>query len=286
MDELYQRLADLISRERYAAELVFVNDGSTDSSMEKLEKLGKSDLRVKVVNLRKNRGKSQALGAGFKKSRGEVIITLDSDLQDRPENVPQLLSKLRRGYDVIVGWKQKRQDPADKLLWSRLFNWWLRVSSGVEIHDFNCGLKVMRAEVAREVRLYGELHRFFPWLAAQKGFKVIEVPVSHEPRRHGRSKYGWRRVIVGGLDFLTVYFLDKFSDRPLHLFGLGGVAMAGVGLILGIYLSVLHFQGLKIGDRPLLILAVLLIISGTQLISTGLIAEMISSRFAERNEAD
>ena len=275
---LYQQLKSALvnsSLKSYNSEIIFINDGSTDNSLEMLKKIHEKNKSVKIISFRKNLGKSTALNEGFKKSEGDIIVTLDSDLQDGPENIPNLVNKLEEGYDLVVGWKQKRQDPWHKVLASKIFNFFVRISTGVPLHDFNCGLKVMTKEVTENIYLYGELHRFIPVLAAQKGFKVTEIPVVHHPRRLGVSKYGWGRLLKGCFDFLTVMFLGKFGERPLHFFGmLGGIGIF-FGLIFGSYLSYLHFQGISIGRRPLLTLSELLILAGLQVLSIGLIAEMI-----------
>lgn len=259
-------------------EIIFIDDGSTDSSLEVMKNLRKEDHRVEIISFRKNCGKSQAVSEGFRKAIGDIVITLDADLQDDPANTKILIDKLEEGYDLVVGWKKNRQDPFTKTIPSKIFNLFVRTFSGINLHDFNSGLKVFRKEVTKNMRLYGELHRFKPVLAHQAGFSVAEVPVLHRKREFGVSKFGWQRFLKGFFDFITVIFLSSFGQRPLHLFGLLGMIGISIGLILGIYLSIQHFQGYSIGTRPLLTLSALLIIAGLQIISTGLIAEMIVSK--------
>jgi glycosyltransferase involved in cell wall biosynthesis len=278
--ELYDSIKETFREDlkTYQTEIIFVDDGSTDETPIVLKQLNKNDPWVKIIRLRKNLGKAAALNQGFRKAGGEMVVTLDGDLQDGPENIPLLISKLSEGYDLVNGWKVKRFDGLDKTLPSKIFNWVIKFSSGISIHDFNCGLKIMRGAVAKELVLYGELHRFIPVLAAQRGFRVTEVPVTHHPRKYGVSKYGWRRLISGFFDFLTIMFLNKFGGRPFHLFGFLGAFMMTAGMVFGAYLSALHFQGISISSRPLLNLSVLLIIAGLQLISIGFIADLIVNR--------
>lgn len=259
-------------------EIIFINDGSSDNSFEILKKIKLLDQNVKIISLRKNVGKASALQAGFLFAKGKIIVTIDADLQDLPSNIPLLLNKLEEGFDLVVGWKKIRNDPWSKKIPSLIFNLMVRLSSRLSLHDFNCGLKVMKKEVVQEIYLYGEMHRFIPVLAHKRGFKVTEVIVKHDKRAFGQSKYGWERNIRGFFDFITIMYLTGFGQRPLHFFGLIGIFSIFFGSILGIYLSILHFQGESIGRRPLLILAVLLIVTGLQLLSIGLIAEMIVSR--------
>lgn len=262
-------------------ELIFIDDGSTDESFEIVRRLFQTDVRVRGVQLRKNLGKSAALTEGFRRSRGEIVVTIDADLQDEPNEIPNLVAALERA-DLVSGWKRERNDPWTKTFPSRMFNGIARRAFGVKLHDLNSGLKVMRSEVVDAIDLYGELHRFIPVLAALQGFRVEELPVVHHERRFGRSKYGWKRFVRGFLDLLTVGFLGRFQHRPLHLFGTIGGLFIAVGVVLGIYLSVLRFQGQSIGQRPLLTLAVLAIVTGLQFLFTGLLAELITARSSRR----
>ncbi|MGF1464784.1 MAG: glycosyltransferase [Sandaracinaceae bacterium] len=242
--------------------------------------------RVGVVHFRRNFGKSAALDAGFRRARGDVVVTMDADLQDDPREVPRLVDALRDlDLDLVSGWKRKRRDPAGKTWPSKLFNAVVRRASGLRLHDFNCGLKAYRAEVTREIALSGELHRYVPVLAHGRGFRVGEIPVEHHPRRHGRSKYGLERMAKGFFDLLTVVLLTRYRQRPLHLFGWAGLAMFGAGFACLLYLTVLWFAGGgPIGTRPLLTLGLLLVVVGVQLFCTGLLGEMITHT-GERSDA-
>ncbi|NCO38543.1 MAG: glycosyltransferase [Armatimonadetes bacterium CG_4_10_14_3_um_filter_66_18] len=264
-------------------EVVFVDDGSTDDTFAELRSLHDSHtgdgLAVRVVRFRRNFGKSAALAAGFEAARGAVVITMDGDLQDDPAELPRLLAQLDQGYDLVSGWKKVRRDPLSKTLPSRLFNRILAWVSGLPLHDFNCGLKAYRREVVQEIRLHGELHRFVPILAHAKGFRVGELVVNHRPRAHGRSKYGWGRLVQGFLDLHTVLLLTRYASKPLHLFGGTGLCCLLMGLAANAYLATLWFLGIRpIGNRPLLLLGVLLMILGVQLVSLGLVGEMLISQ--------
>jgi glycosyltransferase involved in cell wall biosynthesis len=263
-------------------ETVFVDDGSTDGTYAALTRLHAAREDVRVVRLRRNFGKAAALAAGFAQANGEVIVTIDGDLQDDPAEIPHLLAKLEEGFDLVSGWKARRRDSFRRRILSRVFNTVTRWISGVHLHDMNCGLKAYRAEVVRGLRLYGELHRFIPVLAHHRGFRIAELPVNHRPREHGRSRYGLERYLRGFLDLLTVSFIGRYRHRPLHLFGGLGLtlSLAGIGILL--YLTVDKFLGHAIGQRPLLILGVLLVVVGLQVFSLGLITELITSHHEER----
>jgi glycosyltransferase involved in cell wall biosynthesis len=263
-------------------ESIFVDDGSTDGTYAALTRLHAARDDVKVVRLRRNFGKAAALAAGFAQARGDVIVTIDGDLQDDPAEIPHLLAKLEEGFDLVSGWKTRRRDPLRRRILSRIFNAVTRWISGVRLHDMNCGLKAYRAEVVRGLRLYGELHRFIPVLAHHRGYRIAELPVNHRPREHGRSRYGLERYLRGFLDLLTVSFIGRYRHRPLHLFGgLGlSLSLAGIGIL--VYLTVVKFLGHAIGQRPLLILGVLLVVVGLQVFSLGLITELITSHHEER----
>jgi len=263
-------------------ETIFVDDGSTDATFAALARLHDTEQDVRVVRLRRNFGKSAALAAGFAQAEGDVIVTIDGDLQDDPAEIPSLLVKLDEGFDLVSGWKTQRRDPIVRRALSRLFNVFVGLVSGLRLHDMNCGLKAYRAEVLRGLPLYGELHRFLPVLAHQRGFRVAEVPVNHRLRAHGRSRYGMERYARGFLDLLTVSFIGRYRHRPLHLFGGLGLALGAIGFGLLVYLTVLKVRGEPIGQRPLLTLGVLLVVVGLQLFSLGLITELITSRHEER----
>jgi glycosyltransferase involved in cell wall biosynthesis len=256
-------------------EILFADDGSTDGSGEVLDDFSAADPRIGVVHLRKNFGKSPALAAAFERVRGEIIVTLDADLQDDPAHIPELVARIDAGADLVSGWKQTRHDPLGKTVPSALFNAVVRLVSGVPLRDFNCGFKAYRRACIRELSVYGGFHRFLPVLASERGFRIEEQVVRHRPRLHGHSKFGAGRLFQGSLDLLTVLMVTRFRTRPLHLFGwLGGVSgITGVSL-LG-YLSVLWFSGEPIGTRPLLTLGVLLTIASVQFIGIGLVAELL-----------
>ncbi len=278
LDELRAALEPLGA----AWEAIFVDDGSTDGSFSALTRLHAAGSNVRVVRLRRNFGKATALAAGFAQARGEIVITIDADLQDDPAEIPRLLVKLEEGFDLVCGWKMRRRDRWSRRLLSRIFNAVTGWVAGVRLHDMNCGLKAYRAEVVRGLCIYGELHRFIPVLAAYRGYRIAELPVSHRPRGHGRSRYGIERYLRGFLDLLTVSFIGRYRSRPLHLFGGLGLALglAGVGILL--YLTVEKASGHAIGQRPLLTLGVLLVVVGMQFFSLGLIGEMITSQHEER----
>ena len=273
--ELHNRIILSLQSLSSNYELIFVDDGSTDNSFSVLKNLHKEDDRVKVIRFRKNFGKAAALSAGFKEATGKTIVTIDADLQDLPEEIPVLIKKIEEGYDLVSGWKFKRQDPLVRRVASRLFNFVTTFFTGVKIHDFNCGLKCYRREVTEEIELYGELYRYIPALASWKGFKVGEVKVNHQPRIHGKSKFGGERYVRGFFDLLTVIMLTKYPEKPLHFFGLMGTILSLAGLAINIYMAALRLSGKWIGNRPLLLLGILLLILGIQFIFFGLMGELI-----------
>lgn len=265
------------------AEILFVDDGSTDASWEEIQRLSQLHEATSGIRFRRNFGKASALAAGFQAMTGDVVMTLDADLQDDPAELGKFLNKLGSRYDVVNGWKERRLDPWHKVYPSKVFNWLVSTLTGLKLHDHNCGLKVFRAEVARELRLYGELHRFIPVLAHARGFRVTELPVQHRPRQFGQSKYGFRRFARGFLDLLTVTFLTSYGQRPQHILGGVGLASLAVGLLGMGYLAfawvcmnVLHlFESQPIGTRPLLAYSIGFTLLGGQALSLGLLAEMI-----------
>lgn len=273
--KLYQKLSVVLEEQRCIYEVIFVDDGSTDGTFAALRELNGRDPHIRVIQFRRNFGKTAALVAGFDHCRGEVIITMDADLQDDPEEIPHFLEKLTDGYDLVSGWKKDRQDPLTKTLPSKVFNKVVSASTGIHIHDFNNGFKAYRREVTEELKLYADLHRFIPVMATWRGFRVAEIPVKHHPREYGKSKFGAGRFAKGMLDFFKVLFLTRYMQKPLHLFGSIGAALIGLGMIFGLYLTEEHFRVGNIAGRPLLVLSVLLMITGVQLFSLGLIGEML-----------
>lgn len=283
LPELYRELQEALRPWADSHELIFVDDGSTDGSFAALEKLHTEDPRVVVLRFRRNQGKASALMAGFRRARGEILVTLDADLQDDPQEIPRFLDKLEEGFDLVSGWKVKRQDPVIRRALSRVFN---RVTSrltGITLHDFNCGFKCYRRAVIREIRLHGELHRFIPALASWRGFRIAEIEVAHRPRKYGQSKYGSERIPRGFFDLLTVLMLTRYQLRPLHFFGSLGILLGLAGFTVLAYLVVGWFFGQWIGNRPLLSLSILMMIIGLQFVFFGLLAEIVvySSRHTD-----
>jgi glycosyltransferase involved in cell wall biosynthesis len=283
LSELYQKLIKVLDSLNLSYEIIFVDDGSTDNSFNILKELYQRDPKVKVISFRKNFGKSAALAAGFDNTRGKIIITMDADLQDEPSEIPKLVEKIKEGYDLVSGWKYPRRDPLSKIIPSKIFNIFVSLFSGIKLHDLNCGFKAYRAQVIKEIDIYGELHRFLPVIAFQKGFKVTEIKVAHNPRKYGKSKFGPVRFIHGVLDFLTVMLLTKYTERPAHFFGGWGILSFILGFGICLYLTILWFLGQRpIGNRPLLFLGILLIIISIQLISLGLLGEIFVSRDSKK----
>ena len=285
VERLYDELAQALSERGEAWEVVFVDDGSRDGTHAALVRLHAGTSNVRVVRLRRNLGKAAALDAGFREVEGELVVTIDGDLQDDPAEIPRLLAKLDEGYDLVTGWKTHRNDPLARRVLSRVFNTVTGWLSGVRLHDMNCGLKAFRVDVARELDLYGELHRFVPVLAHDLGFRVTELGVNHRPREHGRSRYGMERYARGFLDLLTVTFMSRYRHRPLHLFGGLGLVLGTIGTGILVYLTIEKIGGEPIGRRPLLLLGVLLVVVGIQFFSLGLLSELVTSQHRERLRA-
>ncbi|MEP6908865.1 MAG: glycosyltransferase family 2 protein [Actinomycetota bacterium] len=279
---LYEELESALQPSGEPWEAIFVDDGSLDGTFAALTRLHARVPNARIVRLRRNFGKSAALAAGFAQAQGEIVVTIDGDLQDDPGEIPHLLAKLDEGFDLVSGWKTRRRDPLRRRLMSKIFNAVTGRVSGLRLHDMNCGLKAYRAEVVRGLPLYGELHRFIPVLAHYRGYRVAELPVNHRPRPHGRSRYGLERYVRGFLDLLTVTFMGRYRHRPLHLFGGLGLVLGLLGTVVLLYLTVLKATGEAIGQRPLLTLGVLLVVVGLQFFSLGLISEMVTSHHEER----
>ncbi|MBL6633810.1 MAG: glycosyltransferase family 2 protein [Thermoleophilia bacterium] len=285
LQELADELLPVMQRVGAPFEVIFVDDGSRDGGDRVLADLARDHDPIRVVRLRSNFGKGAALTAGFREARGDVVITIDADLQDDPAEIPRLLAALDEGADLVSGWKQKRNDPWNKTMPSRVFNGVARRVSGVELHDLNCGFKAYRADVVRALAIPGEMYRFIPVIAASEGFRVAEVPVNHRSRRHGRSKYGFERYLRGLLDLITISFVGRYRHRPMHFFGGMGLLLFVAGFAISLYLTIAKILGQAIGDRPLLILGVLLIVVGIQLFTIGLVSELIQ-RGRLRSEED
>jgi len=280
---LLEAIASAVSGNQLTYEIICVDDGSTDGSAELLKEQAKTRNDLKAVILRRNYGQTAAMAAGFNYALGKVIVTLDADLQNDPADIPILLTKLEEGYDLVSGWRHKRQDAAlSRLLPSKIANWLIGAITGVKLHDYGCSLKAYRAEVLADMNLYGELHRFLPALAYIEGARITEIPVRHHPRRFGRSKYGLSRTFRVMMDLLTISFMKKFLTKPMHVFGLLGLLSMVLGSIIGVYLTFIKLAwGEMIGNRPLLILAVLLLVTGVQLFSFGLLAELLMRTYHE-----
>jgi glycosyltransferase involved in cell wall biosynthesis len=280
---LHQRLTEVLAQSGYSYEIIVVDDGSTDRSFDILGELQAQDEHLRVVAFRRNYGQTAAFAAGFDRARADVIITIDADLQNDPGDIPALMTKMAEGYDVVSGWRVDRKDRfLDRRLPSIVANRLIGMATGVRIHDYGCSLKAYRREVLADVQLYGELHRFLPALASAAGARVTEIPVSHHPRRFGKAKYGISRTLKVILDILAVRFLMSYSTRPIHIFGLLGLFSLFVGMVVLLYLAVVRLFLLQpIGDRPLTLLGILLTMLGVQLVTTGLVAELMTRTYYE-----
>jgi glycosyltransferase involved in cell wall biosynthesis len=266
-------------------EIIYVNDGSTDKSGDILQDIMIGTSRVSTITFRRNMGKSPALAAGFKEAKYGIVVTMDADLQDDPRELPNMIAKLEEGYDLVSGWKKKRHDPVSKTAPSKFFNSVTSFFSGIKLHDFNCGFKAYRKEVTDSLDVYGEMHRYLPALAHWQGFRVTEVPVVHHPRKFGKSKFGTSRFFKGFLDLMTIVFTNRYGRRPLHLFGTIGTILALVGFFIDAWVSIEWIAGkTSLSNRPILQLGILLILVGVQLISLGLLGEMIVKNTAKTTD--
>ncbi|WOX56646.1 glycosyltransferase family 2 protein [uncultured Methanoculleus sp.] len=278
---LSRKLRDDLSSLGRTYEVIFIDDGSTDDTFVKLKEVQADGDHIRIIKFRRNFGKAAALNTAFRLVQGEVVITMDGDLQDDSAEIPKFLDKIDEGYDLVSGWKYPRNDPVTKTAPSKIFNRLTCWMTGVNLHDFNCGFKAYKREVTDVLHLYGELHRYTPVLANYYGFKIAEVTVRHHPREFGKSKYGAKRVIKGFLDLITVKFLTSYASRPLHVFGVPGILSLFVGFFIGLYLVILKYlRDIALSERPLLLLSILLILLGLQFFSIGLLGEMITSRGA------
>lgn len=287
LPELEAWIRRVLEAEGLSYEIIFVDDGSQDASWQVIEQLAQANPQVKGIKFRRNYGKSAALQTGFAQAQGQVVITMDADLQDSPDEIPELYKMIQQdGYDLVSGWKQQRHDPLSKTLPSRFFNAVTRWISKIPLHDFNCGLKAYRLDVVKSIEVYGEMHRYIPLLAKWAGFRRIgEKVVQHRPRKYGVSKFGLERFINGFLDLLTVTFVGKFGKRPMHFFGTLGIVFFLMGLAILTYLSIakLVYQTYGIADRPLFYFGILTLIIGTQLFVTGFLAELVTRNASDRN---
>lgn len=284
--ELSNSLERVLNREtKNNYEVLFIDDGSTDSTFSVMREINKKNQKFRAIRFRRNYGKSAALSVGFKAAKGAVIITMDADLQDDPMEIPNLMSKIREGYDLVSGWKKKRNDPINKTLPSKFFNFVTAKASGLKLHDFNCGLKAYRSEAAKSLDIYGEMHRYLPVLAHWNGFRITEIPVKHHPRKHGKTKFGASRYVKGFLDLLTLLFTSRYLKRPLHFFGTVGTLMGLIGFGIDAWLTVEWIMGETfLSNRPAALLGIALIIVGVQLVSLGLLGEMIVKNFKRDEE--
>jgi len=292
LPELYERIADVMTREGFSYEILFVSDGSTDNSWQVIQNLQQRSPAVKGIKFRRNYGKSPALHCGFQRAKGDIVITMDADLQDSPEEIPAMVRMIRRdGFELVSGWKRVRYDPLSKTLPTKLFNATARAVSGIRLHDFNCGLKAYRREVVKSIEIYNDMHRYIPYLAKIAGFRRIgEKVVQHHPRKYGSSKFGARRFVNGYLDLITLWFTARFGQKPMHIFGLWGSVMFVVGFVALLYVLTMKLLSILQGDlRPLVAnspffyIALTAMIIGTQLFLAGFLGELISRNSPHRN---
>lgn len=277
--ELHKRLVQTLSAFN-VYEIIYIDDGSTDNSLETIKKIAQKDKTVRIFSFRINRGKSEGLTLGFQKAKGKYVVTLDADLQDLPEEIPSLYKKLEEGYDVVSGWRKYRQDRFFKIFSSRFFNFTVGFIWGMSLHDYNCGLKIYTADSAKSLKLYGGMHRFIPLLINKEGFRVTEIPVKHAERKFGKSKYGFSKLWKDLPDIFTMLFLTRYGKRPLHFFGTAGSIFVVIGIIIISYLEILHtFYKVQVGDRPLFFGGLLFVIAGLQITFTGFLADLIINIF-------
>jgi len=281
--ESYLEISDVLQRAGYKYEIIFVDDGSKDNTVKNLLAVSKGDASVRIIEFRRNFGQTAAMAAGLDYSRYDIVVTLDGDLQNDPREIPHMIEKLNEGYDLVAGWRKNRQDKlVSRKLPSKIANWVISRSTRVQLHDYGCTLKVMTGEIARGIRLYGEMHRFIPALADEMGARIAEVPVNHRPRKFGKSKYGISRTLRVILDLITVKFLLGFSKRPIHLFGSVGLVAGITGTLLLMWMTYQRlFMHVPMGNRPLLALAVMLVLIGLQFLVFGLLAEVLARTYYE-----
>lgn len=277
LQAFFDELKMVLIGNKYENEVLFIDDGSTDNSLRILKRFEESNKNIHIYSLRKNQGKAEALTLGFQKANGVYIITLDADLQDKPSEIPNLIEKLEDNWDSVSGWRKERKDKKKMVFASRIFNSLAKSFWGTDLHDYNCGLKIYRSDAAKSLRLYGGLHRFIPLLLHEQGYLVTEIPVVHEVRKFGKSKYGFSKIFKDLPDIFTMLFLTRYGKKPLHFFGTVGLSLFGLGGLIFIYLSTIWLMGESIGSRPLLTFSVLLMLGGLQIFFTGFLAELIIS---------
>ena len=291
--ELYQWIKKVVDHHQLSYEVIFIDDGSTDNSWEIIQQLSSENKAVKGIRFRRNFGKSAALNSGFEASNGEVIITMDADLQDSPDEIPELYNLIKtEGYDLISGWKKKRYDPITKTIPTKLFNWATRKMSGIHLNDFNCGLKAYSHLVVKNIEVYGEMHRYIPVIAKSEGFeKIGEKVVEHRARKYGTTKFGLNRFVNGLLDLLSIFFMGKFGKKPMHFFGLYGLLSFIVGFLIAFYLLVNKLIHIIINERaalvtssPLFYIGLMFMVLGTQLFLAGFLGELVSRNSGDRNK--
>jgi glycosyltransferase involved in cell wall biosynthesis len=276
VEKLYNKIITVLHRQNGKSfEIIFIDDGSTDNTAAELKKLAKKDKKVRVIIFRRNFGKSAALVAGSKQATGDIIVTMDGDLQDDPSEIPKFIEKIEEGYDVVVGWKFPRNDPFSKIFFSKIFNFLTSRIAGLKLHDYNCGFKAYKKETIDNLTLYGDLHRYIAALLYWKGYKVSEVKIKHCPRTHGKSKYGTSRIIKGFFDLLAIKFIQKYRKTPLLFFGVAGASLVAIGGLISAYLFSLFLYYGSLNDRPLIFLAMLLVLLGVQFLSIGLLGVLI-----------
>ncbi len=279
---LHQKIKDVMVKNSYDYEIIFVDDGSSDGTFEVMQQLAKGDKNLKIIRFRRNFGQTAAMAAGFDYAKGDVIVSLDGDLQNDPEDIPALLQKIEEGYDVVSGWRKNRQDEKKRVAFSKVANWLIGRITKVDLHDYGCSLKAYRSDVAKNLHMYGELHRFIPVLANIYGASITEIPVRHHPRQFGQSKYNLSRTFRVIVDLILMYFMQKFVTRPIHFFGIIGFFLFALGFGIDSYLAVEKiFFGMNIGNRPLLLMGVLLILTGINLGGIGIISEFLTRIYYE-----
>ncbi len=282
---LYEKIKDVMEKEKYDYEIIFVDDGSTDGTFSAMKEIAEKNDKFKIIKFRRNFGQTAAMAAGFDYAQGEIIISMDGDLQNDPEDIPNLLKKINEGYDVVSGWRKDRQDEKKRIIFSKVANWLIGKITKVDLHDYGCSLKAYRRDVAKNLHMYGELHRFIPVLANMYGASITEIPVKHHPRQFGKSKYNLSRTFRVIVDLILMYFMQKFVTRPIHFFGIIGFFLFSLGFGIDAYLAFEKiFFDIHIGNRPLLLMGVLLILSGINLGGIGIISEFLTRIYYESQD--